>query len=359
LNKTSPYLHPAFTLNGTSFESVEEFLLFAAELEQEGYEHEVSIGKFIKKWFGTESHIAVKTSGSTGKSKTIRLSKEAMMNSARATGTFFKLAEKTSALLCLHPKYIAGKMMVVRAMTLGWDLHVVAPEKDALTQYDNDYDFVAMVPYQVYHSLGDLKKVKKLIIGGGPVSAELEQRLSDAKCEAFATYGMTETATHIAIRRLNGPAASEVYSALPNVKFKSDDRGCLVISAPEILKEPVVTNDLIDLVSQTSFKWLGRMDNVINSGGVKIFPETVEQKLASSISLPFLIASEKDELLGERVILILEKEGEGALQNYSEAFAALEPYQRPKKIYTISKFPYTETGKIKRSDVKQVLQKYR
>ncbi|QNJ99157.1 AMP-binding protein [Constantimarinum furrinae] len=359
MNATSPYLHPAFTLNGTSFETVEEFLLFANELEQEGYEHEVSIAKFIKRWYEPETHITVKTSGSTGRSKRILLSKEAMVNSAKATGTFFKLAEKTSALLCLHPKFIAGKMMVVRAITLGWDLHVVAPEKDALTQYDNDYDFVAMVPYQVHHSIEDLNKVKKLIVGGGPVSAELEQKLQDVNCEAFATYGMTETCTHVAIRRLNGPAASSLYSALPNVKFNTDERGCLVITAPDILTEAITTNDLVDIKTPTSFVWLGRMDNVINSGGIKIFPETIEQKLVKSIELPFIIASETDELLGERVILILEKAEETALQNYSEAFSTLESYERPKKIYTISKFPYTETGKIKRTDVIQLLKKYK
>jgi len=150
---TSQILHPAFTLNGIHFESVKELIQFAKELESEGDDFEVSLGKFVQKWLNEEETILVKTSGATGKSKKIPLKKEWMIHSARATGVYFKLGEKTLALLCLPSNFIAGKMMLVRAMVLGWDLHVVSPEKDALTQYDNDYDFVAMVPYQVLHSI--------------------------------------------------------------------------------------------------------------------------------------------------------------------------------------------------------------
>ncbi|MCW8980311.1 MAG: AMP-binding protein [Altibacter sp.] len=359
MNPTPHILHPDFTLNGLHFESVEEMLDFAVELEREGDEHEVGIGKFIQKWFNSKTYISVKTSGATGRSKKIRLEKQWMVNSAKATGTFFKLGAKTSALLCLPPNFIAGKMMLVRAMVLGWELHVVAPEKDALTQYDNDYDFVAMVPYQVIHSIKALVKVKKLIIGGGPVSATLEEKLQQVPTEAFATYGMTETSTHIAVRRVNGPARSDIYAALPNVKFALDDRGCLVIHAPEILSESIVTNDLVHLESPSSFRWLGRYDNLINSGGIKLFPEKIEEKLSAFIKLPFIITSEKDPELGERVILIFESDRSGSIPNYSEAFATLDAYERPKRVYSISKFPYTETGKIKRADVLQVMQKYR
>ena len=359
MKTTSQALHPAFTFNGLQYDTVEELLKFARELVREGYEHEVEIGNFIQKWLNEKETIKVKTSGSTGKPKKIKLLKAHMINSAKATGTFFKTGEHTSALLCLSANYIAGKMMLVRAMTLGWDLHVVAPEKDALTQYDNDYDFVAMVPYQVYHSLSDLKKVKKLIIGGGAISEKLEAALQDVPTEVFATYGMTETISHIGVRRVNGPARTKVFSALPNVKFTIDSRECLSIYAPEISPEIIITNDLVDLKTPTSFEWLGRYDNVINSGGIKINPEKLEEKLAGSIDFPFIIASETDEELGERVILILENKDDTSVPNYSEAFSKLEAYERPKKIYTLSKFPYTDTDKIKRKDVLKVLGKYK
>ncbi len=250
-------------------------------------------------------------------------------------------------------------MMLVRAMVLGWQLHVVAPEKDALTQYDNEYDFVAMVPYQVYHCLEDLDKVKKLIIGGGAINNELEQRLQNLTTEVFATYGMTETISHIAVRRVNGLGRTEVFSALPDVKFELDGRNCLVIDAPLISEEKIITNDLVTLHSPTSFKWLGRHDNVINTGGIKIHPEILEEKLSENIDFPFLIASEPDDALGERVILILEKKDDAPLPNYSEIFARLSAFEKPKKIYTVSKFAYTETGKIKRGDILQLLKRYR
>lgn len=357
--KDSSLLHPDFTFNGLQFETTEELFSFAHSLIKEGDDFEVSIGRFIHTWLDENEEVKVKTSGSTGKPKKMVFRKKQMQQSAKATGTYFKLGAGTSALLCLNTDYIAGKMMLVRAMTLGWNLHVVAPEKDALTQYDNDYDFVAMVPYQVYHSVTALKKVKKLLVGGGIITSELENALQEVPTEVFASYGMTETISHIAIRRVNGPAATHVYATLPDVKCTTDDRGCLVIHAPLLVDEAVVTNDIIELISPTSFTWLGRYDNLINSGGVKIFPETIEEKLAEVIKIPFIVASEKDDALGERVILILEKKNEATTENYAEAFSKLKSYEKPKKIYTLSNFPYTETGKIKRGDVLKVLQKYK
>ena len=350
--------HSAFTFNGLQYDTKEELQVFAKSLQQEGDDYEIHIGDFILAWLDDTDAVKVKTSGSTGKPKKIQLSKKAMVNSAKATAAYFKLGEGTSALLCLPANYIAGKMMLVRAMVMGWNLHVVAPEKDALTQYDNDYDFVAMVPYQVHYSLQDLNKVKKIIIGGGPVSKELEEQLQSVSTEVFATYGMTETITHVAVRRINGPARSKTFSALPNVKFSQDERECLVISAPNISEEKVVTNDMVTLQSPTSFVWQGRYDNVINSGGVKIFPEKVEEKLSEKIMEPFIIASEKNNELGERVILVIEMTSD-SIPDYSKAFEVLSKYERPKKVISLSKFPYTETGKVKRAALLKILQNYK
>lgn len=358
MKPTSLTLHPAFKLNGLDFSSPEEVLNFTDDLLNEGNEQEMLVAQFIENWLDFTEEVMVKTSGSTGKPKKIILTKQQMVNSAKATGAYFKTGSGTKALLCIPANFIAGKMMVVRAMVLGWDLHVVQPSKDALVEYDNDYDFVAMVPYQVAHSLEALPKVKKVIIGGGAVSATLETQLQEINVEAFATYGMTETITHVAVRRINGFAKSESYSALPDVKFSQDNRGCLLIHAPKVSEKIIVTNDLVALKSATSFVWLGRWDNVINSGGVKLFPERVEAKLLENIKLPFMIASEKDEQFGERVILIYEG-NENEIPNFKQAFKVLEPYEQPKKVYRLSRFAYTETGKIKRGDVLQVLQKYK
>jgi len=347
-------IHSSFKLNGLKY-STNELLEFAKDLENKGAHYEISIGKFLQQWLNDDDAIIVKTSGSTGKPKEIKLLKSQMINSAKATGIFFKLAEKITALLCLPANYIAGKMMLVRAMVLGWDLHIVAPEKDALTQYDNDYDFVAMVPYQVSHSLKALKKVHKLIIGGGAISTELNNKLQEVDTEVFATYGMTETITHIAVRRINGLAKSNDFTGLPNVKFTSDERGCLVIDAPTISDAKIITNDLVKLISPTSFEWLGRFDNVINSGGIKIYPEQIEEKLSLFIKLPFVIVSEEDIDLGERIVLVFENNGTHNTPNFSDAFKSIPKYERPKNIYTFSKFPFTETGKIKRDEVKRLL----
>ncbi len=358
MKPTALTLHPAFKLNGLDFSSPEEVLNFTDDLLNEGNEQEISVAKFIEKWLDFTEEIKVKTSGSTGKPKKIKLTKQQMVNSAKATGAYFKTGSGTKALLCIPADFIAGKMMVVRAMVLGWDLHVVQPAKDALVEYDNDYDFVAMVPYQVTHSLEALPKVKKLIIGGGAISTTLEAQLQKIDVEAFATYGMTETITHIAVRRINGFAKSDSYSALPDVKFSLDERGCLVINAPKISEEIIVTNDLVVLVSATSFIWQGRWDNVINSGGVKLFPESIELKLSDTMELPFIIASEKDEELGERVILIYEGT-DSDLPDFKTVFSSLASYEKPKKVYRLSRFVYTKTGKVKRGDVLQVLKKYK
>jgi O-succinylbenzoic acid--CoA ligase len=208
-----------------------------------------------------------------------------------------------------------------------------------------------MVPYQVFHSLKDLHKVKKLIVGGGAVSAKLDQQSQKINTRVFATYGMTETISHVAVRPINGTEKSAVFSALPKVDFSLNENNCLQIHAPEISEETVVTNDVVELISPTSFKFLGRADNVINTGGVKVHPEVVEEKLSLHINQPFFIASEKDEALGERVILILESEEKLQLKDFSVTFETLSGYEKPKKIYTLPHFIYTETGKVKRAEV--------
>jgi len=344
-------VHPKFKLNGEAFLSAEVLKERANYLVENGKDDETAIGRFILEWLNDNDFIIVKTSGSTGVPKEIKLHKKHVFNSAEATVTYFDLKENTKALLCLPSEYIAGKMILVRAMTAGWDLYTSAPDKNPLQDFNDAFDFTAMVPYQVFHSLEDLHKVKKLIIGGGSVSNDLEHQLQKQPTQVFATYGMTETISHIAVRPINGKEKSKVFAALPKVNFSQTENGCLQIQAPEISEEIVITNDVVELLSPTSFMFLGRIDNMINTGGVKVHPEIIEEKLSLRIKQPFFITSEKDDALGERVILIIETDKIEVLENFSEAFQNISRYEKPRKIYTLSNFQYTETGKIKRAEV--------
>lgn len=354
------FVHPKFKLNGLAY-SFTELGDFLEALKKEGAAHEIAMANFAMEWMSDSKKISVATSGSTGTPKTISLEKRAMIHSAKCTGQALDLPAGTEALLCLSPEYIAGKMMLVRALTLGWHLHVVAPSNNALKEYDSHYDFAALVPYQVASQLEALTKVKKILIGGGPIPQSLEAALQGVAVKAYASYGMTETVSHIALRTINGPDKSETFNALKNVTFSLDDRECLIIHAPDLLEKPLTTNDMVRLENDTEFAWLGRWDNVVNSGGVKIHPEQIEQALSSKLKTPFFVAAEADELLGQRLVLVLERSDQSSTNigiNHG-LFDALPKYSKPKKIYSISKFLYTETGKIKRNQVMELLRNYK
>lgn len=332
------FIHPDFKLNGKSF-SYLELLSEALYLKENGQLFEKNIGKFLLEWLNNESFVLVQTSGSTGKPKQIVLQKAAMMASAKATGTFFNLQPKNSALLCLSADYIAGKMMLIRAITLGLHLDAVEPNSNPLE--NKKYDFVAMVPMQVANSLEKLHLVETLLIGGTKVSYQLAENILKTNCQAYESYGMTETISHIAIK----PIGAKEFTVLPNVSISLDDRNCLVIEALELSTEKIITNDIVEILNETQFILKGRIDNVINSGGVKIFPEAIEEKLAKFISARFFIASLPDEKLGEKVILVLEG---SSFEVENTVFSDLSKYQFPKEIVFIDEFVETETNKINR-----------
>ncbi|WP_075342811.1 AMP-binding protein [Tenacibaculum agarivorans] len=340
-------MHSHFKLNGNSFVTPKELLNYSKSLSK-------SIHNFLSNWFDDTGFVTVNTSGSTGKPKAIQLKKEYMKNSALATGEFFNSKEGTTALLCLSVDYIAGKMMLVRALTLGWDIDVVDPVVNPLSNAEKKYDFSAMVPLQLQNSLEEIHRIKKLIVGGGVVSNTTIDELQNHITEVFATYGMTETITHIAIKRLNNFKGSlEFYKVLPAVSIGIDQRNCLVIQAPKISDELVITNDVVQLISDSSFEWLGRYDNVINSGGVKLHPEKIEEKLAKIISNRFFVIGVQDEQLGEKLILIVE--GEEYTLNLKEQ-QALSKYEVPKQIFFVEKFIETETKKIQRSKTLKLIE---
>jgi O-succinylbenzoic acid--CoA ligase len=342
--------HKDFKLQGESFNSIEELIDFSKSISDE-------IHHFLVDWFNDKSFVVVKTSGSTGAPKNIQLQKKYMVNSAIATGSFFNLPEKTSALLCMSVNYIAGKMMLVRALTLGWHIDVVEAVSNPLRNLDKEYDFSAMVPIQLHNSLKDISKIKKLIVGGGVVSIELLNNIQQVETEIFATYGMTETITHIAIKKLNkfksdterSSRNESNYFSLPNISLTKDQRGCLVIEAPKVSNDVIITNDLVDIISENSFQWLGRFDTVINSGGIKLIPEQIEEKLSKIINNRFFVAGVKDTLLGEKLVLIIEGEKNDVILNKVKNLNSLSKFEIPKEIYFLEKFIETPTQKIKRS----------
>ena len=339
------HLHKNFKLNGISFSSNTELLIYALDLSSE-------IHLFLQSWFSNDDFMIIETSGSTGVPKEIKLQKQHMINSACATGNYFDLKENTSALLCLSVNYIAGKMMFIRALSLGWHLDVVHPDIHPLKDLEKKYDFSAMVPLQLEHSINSLNLIKTLIVGGGVVSSKLQQKIQHSTCDVFATYGMTETITHIAVKKLNNfkkinssQAENSYYKVLPNIDIYKDQRDCLVINAPKVLNKIIFTNDIVSLVSDTQFEWMGRFDTVINSGGVKLHPEKIEEKLAKIITSRFFVAGISDSKLGEKLILVVE----GKPQNINTTNVSLSKFEIPKEIYFVEKFVETKTRKIQRT----------
>ena len=308
------------------------------------------VNHFISAWYSPNDKMMLHTSGSTGKPKSISVKKEWMKNSAQLTRETLGLKEGDTAMLCMPMKYVAGKMMVVRALELGLELKVVEPSSAPLKDFCSPIDFAAMVPLQLKNSLDQLDKVKTLIVGSGQVNPKLTEKLQSVPTQIYETYGMTETLTHVAIKPLNGPNKSNVFHALEGVHFIIDERGCLVIHASMLNPNPVFTNDLVTLIDETSFRWLGRLDNVINSGGVKIIPEMVEDKLAHAIAdRRYFIAGLSDESLGEKVILVVEG------KEFDISFDNLEKYEQPKKIRFITQFAETGSGKINRVETLTLL----
>ncbi|MEX0287819.1 MAG: AMP-binding protein [Flavobacteriaceae bacterium] len=349
-------VHPGFKLNNVSY-SFEELKEVAYSLVKEGTPFEISLGDFLLDWLSGSEILEVRTSGSTGSPKLIRLRRKQMINSARATGNFLALSPGDSALLCLPMEYIAGKMMLVRAMVLGLELHYKIPSSTPLEQGNQEYNFGAMTPMQLKNSISQIERIRKLIVGGSAVPEDLREELTLKKNQIYESFGMTETITHIALKKLSRGASEEHFKTLDNVRVTIDKRNCLVIEAPDINAEKIVTNDLVSLHSETEFKWLGRIDNMVNSGGIKLSPEQIEEKIKNCINTRFFVTGLPDEVLGEHLVLILE--GEKDIKTIRECIGRLkqlEKFEIPKKIFCIPAFVLTKSGKIKRSETRALVQ---
>ena len=341
-------IHPKFKLNGRSL-SKDDLYIVAYSYIKEGEDFEKPVGQFLLDWFDDAPFIEMYTSGSTGIPKLIRVSKQSMVNSAVASGIFFDLQYNNKILNCLPMTYVAGKMMFVRSFVLGLHMDFVPPSLHPLKKVENCYDFCAMVPLQAQNSLDELHLIKKLIIGGAKINTKLEKQLLKLKkTECYETFGMTETVSHIAAKKVGEKA----FRLMPNISIEKDERNCLVIHAPLLVDEPIFTNDLIELVQDNQFKFLGRMDNVINSGGIKINPEQVEEKLVDKIGPRFMICGKPDSDLGEKVVLVIESD---PFTVDDGIFKGLSKYEKPKEIYFIKKFKDAINGKLLRNETLQLV----
>jgi len=319
----------------------------------------MSVEEFLSEWHSPAPTLLVHTSGSTGQPKPLWVEKRRMEASARITCEFLGLHAGDTALLCMPLDYIAGKMMVVRALTCGLQLISVAPSGHPLAN-QSACDFAAMVPLQVYNSLQiaeereRLMQIRHLIIGGGAIDPAMEEQLRHFPNAVWSTYGMTETLSHIALRRLSGPEASQWYTPFPTVALSLSEDGCLIIDAPQVCNERLTTNDLAEIAPDGRFRILGRKDNVICSGGIKIQIEDVEQLLKPHIHSPFLITKRKDVKLGEAVVLLTE----GYINEAKEACQQLLPrHWQPRHYQQVTHIPLTETGKPARQIAEKIAEK--
>lgn len=315
---------------------------------------------FLKDWFSGCNQFMVHTSGSTGEPKPIMVSRQALIASAQRTIRFFNLKPQQSVLLCLPIGFIAGKMMIVRALVGGLNLIPVEPSGFPLQTVTNLVDFAAFTPMQMMNELSrtvDSKRhlLRKVIIGGGVVSSGLDNLLKEQTFEAWETYGMTETLTHVALRKINGTNPQNSFFPLPGIEISADDRGCLVISNPEFLDVKVVTNDFADIFSDGSFRITGRWDNVINSGGVKIQPEKIEAALAHIYSGEIYASSVSNDLLGNQLVLVVNKQLENSQLLFSMLEDKLPRYLMPASLYVVNEFPKTVSGKINRLKLKECI----
>lgn len=296
------------------------------------------------------------TSGTTGPPKRFSIPKRDLAMSARLTGATFNLMPGDRVLHCLPARYIAGKVMLMRAFALGLDIHFIDPRGSILKnlKVDDRFRFTAMVPLQLHRAIQEgrarvERQFETILLGGGPVSDALLEDIRTLDARVFQSYGSTETVTHVAIRRINGSSPEDHFTAIGECHFARDPRGCLVVHTPHLSTKQHVTNDLVELMDDTHFRWLGRIDHVILSGGKKIFPEQLEARTAGVIPYPHYFTHAADPVLGQAVMLVLETElpQEQVLPEVMEKLmAVLHPHEWPRRVQALRRIQRTDSGKV-------------
>jgi O-succinylbenzoic acid--CoA ligase len=313
----------------------------------------MTLEEFLDEWNNASDKVLVHTSGSTGKPKPMWVEKRRMEASARITCDFLGLKAGDTALLCMSLDYIAGKMVVVRSIVRNLKLINVKPSGHPLKSVDGEITFAAMVPMQVFNSLQvpeereKLRAIKHLIIGGGAIDDALAAELRTFPNAVWSTYGMTETLSHIALRCMNGDEASDWYTPFDTVSVSLNEDGCLVIDAPLVCETRLTTNDIAEIAGDGSrFRIIGRKDNVIDSGGIKIQIEEVERALKPYIHVPYAISRRADKKFGEIVVLLVKSPDVSEAETICKR--VLPKYWQPRLYVSVDEIPMTETGKIKR-----------
>ncbi|MCH7412576.1 AMP-binding protein [Belliella sp. R4-6] len=319
--------------------------------------------QFCKEWLDGKTDFEISTSGSTGKPKSIIIKRSQMELSAAATKAFFKINKSPKLLVCINTQMIGGKMMLVRGLCWDADIYLITPEANPLIDLSlqKKIDFCAMVPLQVEACLKEsisttkLSNIETLIIGGTPSSLSLIQKIKAAGINAFQTYGMTETVSHIALAKIN--ASELIYHTLPNIKIGTDDANRLWIEASMVIEKRLQTNDLVEIIADGVFRWIGRADFTINSGGIKIQAEALEAELQKYIKpifgeINYFVFGQKDEMLGQKLVLFLEykKDNENKVHELLEILKKeMKKYHCPKEIFILEMFVKTPSGKINRT----------
>ncbi|MNK45763.1 Long-chain-fatty-acid--CoA ligase FadD13 [compost metagenome] len=325
-------------------------------------EFETKVLDFVKEWFSESKTVKIQSSGSTGIPKIFEVEKSKMLNSAEMTCNFLDLKEGNVALICLPIEYISGKMMVVRSILRKLKLKITEPSTNPLQNINQEIDFCAMTPLQVENSLDKLHLIKNLIIGGASVSETLKNKIaqslkpSDSPTRIFETYGMSETLSHIALRQIF-PNQEDWFTIFEGVEISLDERDCLKIFAPKLNSEVLQTNDLVEINNDNQFKFLGRLDNVINSAGAKIFPEELEKLVKQNIPNEVVFLGIEDEKLGQKLILIIEGESDENIKSKIQNLEFQKSFHKPKDIIFVEQIPRTPNGKVNRLVLKKLIEK--
>jgi O-succinylbenzoic acid--CoA ligase len=309
-----------------------------------------AVQTFLEQWNSDEDRFSVKTSGTTGPLKEIAFPRASLISSARITLDNFSLKEGDTVISALPLNFVAGRMMIVRAIVGKLKVLLLHPSSNPIRDLDQPVDFAAFTPYQLQHIIQEspdkLSLIKKAIIGGSKVDDALEKAMANMSTLFFETFGMSETLTHLAIRALNGPHKADHFTILKPFQFAINNDRCLLVKAAHISDDWLTTTDIIEKIDDAHFLWLGRKDHVINSGGVKVYPETIEKKIGDTIPFPFIITKRKDAKLGEKVVLIVQADEQDFVK---PDFKSLSRYEIPKEIRFVSQLARNENGKIIRN----------
>ncbi|UXX79328.1 AMP-binding protein [Reichenbachiella carrageenanivorans] len=314
---------------------------------------------FIQDWQQGKPSYEFQTSGSTSSPKVIDVNREQIVASARATGQFLELKKSDQVLCCLDPQFVASLMMAARCLIWNMDLALEKPSANPMTAIKNQIDFASFVPFQVYQMIADnnlhqLENIRNVLIGGAPLTPAAFGTLAQLNTNIYATYGMTETVSHIALMPVKGKYSQAYYHLLPNIVIGQDDEQCLKVSGAVTNHNTLQTNDIVEITGRT-FRWLGRRDHVINSGGIKIHPEQLERKIANLLSSDFFISWQANEKLGNECILIT-KGAPMAIEKLEEiqkvVTEAFSKHHAPKRAVNVDTFEHTASGKIKREETR-------